>query len=183
MLGTLYRHGIGCENDTVRAIELYKRAAELEVTPSEYWYGTLAFGEHDWQRYDFWGRSVLRGTDRRNVCEAVLDLLPLFERGELGRVLHTVTRLARHVVAAQPVWVSVSDMNKYQRVVELHEAMLGRARRAIDCWSMASGRIGVVKDMRVMIAKMAWEEPWRWGEQKNEELQGNKRTKRDGVQQ
>jgi hypothetical protein len=51
-----------------------------------------------------------------------------------------------------------------ERVIELHAAMLGRARRAIDCWSMAGWRLRVVKDMRVVIAKMAWEEVWRLGE-------------------
>jgi hypothetical protein len=178
VLGTFYRHGIGCESDTVRAIESHKRAAELECTPSEFYYGTLAFGVHDWERYEWWGRSVFRGTERRNVCEAVLDLLPLFEGGELGRVLHTVARLARHVVATKPVWVGSTDMIRYQRVVELHDAMLGRARRAMDCWSMAGRRCRVVKDIRVMIAKMVWEEPWHWGEEKNKE-QENMRTKRD----
>jgi hypothetical protein len=27
---------------------------------------------------------------------------------------------------------------------------------------MAGRRLGVVKDVRVMIAKMLWEEAWRW---------------------
>jgi hypothetical protein len=52
-----------------------------------------------------------------------------------------------------------------QRVLELHGQLLGRARSAIDCWSVAARRLGVAKDIRVMIAKMAWEEVWRWGEQ------------------
>jgi hypothetical protein len=56
------------------------------------------------------------------------------------------------------------DARTLGRVGELHAAMLGRARRAIDCWSVAALRCGVVKDVRVMIAKMAWAEAWRWGE-------------------
>jgi hypothetical protein len=48
-----------------------------------------------------------------------------------------------------------------ERVFELHDAMLRRARRAIDCWSMAGRRCRVVKDMRVLIAKMMWAEVWR----------------------
>jgi hypothetical protein len=39
--------------------------------------------------------------------------------------------------------------------------MLDHAKEAIGCWSMAGRRRGVVKDIRVMIAKMAWE-PWLW---------------------
>jgi hypothetical protein len=57
-----------------------------------------------------------------------------------------------------------TKMKGIRRILVLHDEMLGRARRAIDCWSMAARRCGVVKDMRVIIAKMAWEEAWRWGE-------------------
>jgi hypothetical protein len=55
-----------------------------------------------------------------------------------------------------------------QRVLELHDAILDRARRAIACWSMAGWRLGVVKDIWVKIAKMTWEEAWRWGEESRE---------------
>jgi hypothetical protein len=59
---------------------------------------------------------------------------------------------------------AMCEIRKFGRVIELHNAMLGRARAAIDCWSTVARRRGVVKDMRVTIAKMAWEEVWRWGE-------------------
>jgi hypothetical protein len=49
-------------------------------------------------------------------------------------------------------------------VLELHEAMLRRAREAIDCWSVAARRCGVAKDMRLVIARLAWQEVWRWGD-------------------
>jgi hypothetical protein len=42
--------------------------------------------------------------------------------------------------------------------------MLRRARDAVACWSIVGIRRGLVKDVRVMIAKMAWEEPWQWSE-------------------
>jgi hypothetical protein len=47
--------------------------------------------------------------------------------------------------------------------IELHAAMLARAKEAICCWSMTAQRHGVVKDIRVLVAKMAWQEAWRWG--------------------
>jgi hypothetical protein len=65
-----------------------------------------------------------------------------------------------------------------QRVLEQYDAMLHRARRAIACWSMAAKRRRMVKDMRVMIAKMAWEEPWQWGEKKTEEEVEDGRSKK-----
>jgi hypothetical protein len=40
-------------------------------------------------------------------------------------------------------------------------------------------RCRVVKDMRVMIAKMAWIEVWRWSRVEPEELQDTKKAKLD----
>jgi hypothetical protein len=57
---------------------------------------------------------------------------------------------------------SESSLKMFQRVLALQDAMLGRARDAIRCWSVVGCRHGVVKDIRVMIAKMAWEDAWRW---------------------
>jgi hypothetical protein len=49
-------------------------------------------------------------------------------------------------------------------VLALYDLMLSRARQAIQCWSMAGRRLAVAKDIQVLIAKMMWEEAWRWGE-------------------
>jgi hypothetical protein len=53
--------------------------------------------------------------------------------------------------------VSSAELVKLQRLFELHAEMINRAKRAIMCWSMAGRRLRVVKDMRVVIAKMMWE--------------------------
>jgi hypothetical protein len=58
--------------------------------------------------------------------------------------------------------ISADDVPKWCNIVELQAAMLGRARRAIDCWGIVGRRLGLVKDVRVMIAKMVWDEPWWW---------------------
>jgi hypothetical protein len=55
------------------------------------------------------------------------------------------------------------EMVAFARVLELHDDMLCRARLAIFCWSVVDRRLGVARDVRVMIAKMAWEDAWRWG--------------------
>jgi hypothetical protein len=66
-------------------------------------------------------------------------------------------------------------LQKLGRVLHLHEAMVARAKRAIECWSMAARRCGVVKDMRVMIAKKAWAEPWQWGEKQQQPAKAKRR--------
>jgi hypothetical protein len=81
--------------------------------------------------------------------------------------LHHVAPVLREVLDRASLTLSGSrmvdgEMGAAQRVAELHAAMLARAREAIASWSLASRRLGIVKDVRVIIAKMAWGEPWQW---------------------
>jgi hypothetical protein len=162
------------DSSKARGIELLRRAAEMNLREAQWEYGKLAFGSTEWERYHWWSQAVEGGFEEE-LLRDVASLLPSFERGECGRILHTVAP----VVAQQlrlwkegGVFVCVfqegrATVAKFERVLDLHGAMLGRARRAVDCWSVAARRHGLVKDVRVMIAKMAWEEAWRWGEKEH----------------
>jgi hypothetical protein len=102
-------------------------------------------------------------------CKAALSLLPAFENGKLSRVLHTVAPVLRANVdiEAREAFGSrkaMCEIPKFRRVIELHDAMLGRARAAVDCWSVVGRRRRVVKDMRVTIAMLVWDEAWLWSE-------------------
>jgi hypothetical protein len=187
-LGFCYLSGVGCTKDVDTAIELFHEAAQLGSAAAQFFYGETAFGDHDWQRYHWWGCAAARGFGSGLFCAAILRLLPSFESGELGGILHEVAPVLRQhpgvtALNASDVPFSFPDLLKFDRVVELHEAMLDRARQAIACWSVCGRRRGVVKDMRVVIAKMAWEEVWRWGEKEEpeeaeEEQQSNEENKR-----
>jgi hypothetical protein len=129
--------GVGCAVDREKAIESFKVAAELNCRHAQYEYARLAFGERDWERYVWWVRSTRRGQG--------LWLSAAVVRSELGRILHVSTPTIRanlNVAARQIFHLSIGEdeMGRVQRVTALHEAMLGRARRAIACWSMAARR-------------------------------------------
>jgi hypothetical protein len=156
-LGMCYRRGVGCEKDEAKAREVLRAAAELEHPLAQCDYGELSFGEYDWERFVWYARAESRGFGVRNICDTVLPLLPLFEKERLGRILHIVSPIFRK----QPV-NNGGKGRQMQRILALHEAMLAKARGAVDCWSIVGRRRGVVKDIRVVIAKMAWEEPWLW---------------------
>jgi hypothetical protein len=155
-------------NDRVEAMRLLKESSELEYSVAQYTYGQLAFGMRHWERYYWWGRSVSRGYRVKRFWNAAVDFLPEFETGQHGRVLHTMVSVIRKgldVVARSVFGEPLDDqMGQLMRVVVLHEAMLNRAKQAIVCLSVVLWRHGVVKDVRVLIAKMVWEEAWRWGE-------------------
>jgi hypothetical protein len=180
-LARCWRHGYGCTANNKRAIELYRQAAELEDSLAMHQYGGFGFGARDWERYHWWGRAAERGYDSFFLCAALLLLVPLFEDGECGRTLHTIGPVIRRNLdvakcASFGRTLDRYDCGKLERVVELYAAMLTRVRHAIDCWSMAGWLRGLVKDMRVVIAKMAWAEAWRWGDKKH--VQKAKRRKR-----
>ncbi len=69
------------------------------------------------------------------------------------------------------------QMDALQQVITLYNAMLDRARCAIHWWGMVGQRHRVVKDMRVKIAKMAWEEVWAWCKKSAPAKQQRKKAK------
>jgi hypothetical protein len=153
-----------CAGRTPRTPAL--QGAELGHAPAQYLYAKLAYGERDWERFVWLGRAAARGAGDSFFPNAV-EFVPLFERGECGRVLHSVgpliaahLDLANHSLFERNVGESATLV--YLRVVQLYEAMLERARRALVCWGVVGRRLGVAKDVRVVIAKMAWEEVWLW---------------------
>jgi hypothetical protein len=63
--------------------------------------------------------------------------------------------------------LSPTEENQLRRIVELYEgreAMMRRAREALACWSVVGRRLGVVRDIRIKIARPAWEEVELWRE-------------------
>jgi hypothetical protein len=106
------------------------------------------------------------------VTEAT-SFIPWFERGEHTRILHTVgpvfranLDVANHTLFHP--YIGEEFLERYQRVIALYEAMMQRARAAMGCWSVIGRRVGLVKDVRVTIAKLLWEEAWQWSEDKKE---------------
>jgi TPR repeat protein len=159
MFGMCCRCGRGCERDVGKAIELFRSSAELEFPEAQYALGELAYGALDWQRYHWMGRAAQKGrsTTCGAYCNAVLGLLPSFERGENARILHTVAQairpnlnFARGILFRRPL--DQAEVAGLKQVVDLGEAMKGRVRRAIACWAVAGRRLGLVKDMRVIIS-------------------------------
>ncbi len=56
---------------------------------------------------------------------------------------------------------SKESFNAVQRCVEVGKDLTAAANAAIECWLFVSRRLGVVKDIRLLIARLAWE-PWLW---------------------
>jgi hypothetical protein len=171
-LANCFYGGVGCAKDETKAIELFRQSAELELGIAQHRYGELAFGELDWERHMWWGRAAVRGVHGYGFCTTVISLLPSFEKFEHGRILHTAAQVVKenlNVAASALFGVPIEKklVTKLQRVLGLHNGMLRRAKLAISSWLLVARRLGVAKDVRLIVAKMAWEEPWQWGEKQS----------------
>jgi hypothetical protein len=167
-LAVCFSKGQGCAVNTQRAIELYKRAAELGDGNAQFWFGEKAFGEFDWERYHWWGLAAARGWDDM-FRDNLLPFVSSFEDGENGRILHTVAPVVRANldVAAQSFFgteCSEETIEELEVLLEVHNGMLNSARAAIACWGVVGARLGLVEDMRFAISRMLWEEAWRWND-------------------
>jgi hypothetical protein len=158
-LGVLLCRGWGCAKDEPRGLALIHQAAELDFPEAQCEYGKLAFGELDWERFYWWSRAALRGCVAQSLYSDIIRLIPFLAAGVFPRVLHAAAPAVRKFVAEAP---DCSERQAYVGLVALHDAMLRRARVAIHCWSIVGARLVVAKDVRVMIAKMAWDDAWRW---------------------
>jgi hypothetical protein len=171
LLGLCYRNGEGCAADAVKATELLREAAELGHAGAMRRFAELSFGETDVRRWHWLVRAASLGYGEEFVG-ALLQLLPSFEKGENARILLVCAPAIRGNLDVERNRVFGDVVEKEEvaqclRLLELHDALLSRARRAVVCWSMVGKRHAIVKDLRVMIGKMAWEELWRWSSAKD----------------
>jgi hypothetical protein len=137
---------------------------------AQYYYCMEAFSENDWQRYHWWGKSAARRHTYAlmELQAAAQEHLKLLENGEgLVSVLFELGAAFKgHVKATlgemfgrgadKPV------LRQAQQCIELYDSSFSSAKAVIDCWLAVSRRHGVVKDIRLMIARLVWKEPWVW---------------------
>ncbi len=166
-----------CEKDEVRAVALFKEAAELGDADAQLRFGEVAFGAFDWERFHWWALAASRGRGANQFVPAMLELVELFEAGKHGRILAEVAPAMKGNLdvangKAFRFYVGSTNVEKLEQVVVLYQVCLARARQAIVCWSMVGVRLGVMKDVRVMIAQVAWTERWRWAEVEDDSQKG-----------
>jgi hypothetical protein len=173
-LAELLWTGYGCKKDLPRALSLLKEAAELGDAVGQQQYGERGFGVGDWERFLWFGRASIKGNRTAAndlVKETVRELkwceAPENREKESGRILFEMgAALSGHLnmedKLAFGVPVEPKTLFSLQRVVALHRNWCEEAKRAVRCWIWIAMRHGVVKDIRILIARQLWQERWRY---------------------
>jgi hypothetical protein len=167
MMANCLLYGWGCDADKAGAAELFRAAAELGHAAASYEHAVRSFDESDWRYYMWWSRAAAKGY---NDLAFRSVMAPILEGKYNARIVHSVAPVIRahlnvrcRTLFGEALYYE-GELDSWVRLLAQQDAMMQRARQAIDCWSVVARRCGVAKDIRLLIAKMAWEDAWRWGE-------------------
>jgi hypothetical protein len=165
-LASLLSHGSThvVEQEKAAVLSLYRVAAELGDATAQDHLALFAYQKSDWQRFFWWGRAASRGSVRSctlllkgAVCAKTLDASGrvAFEIGAACKDHLTATRaFGRHA--------EVNDLQAAIRCVEFYDTCCEKVRASIRCWLLVGRRSGVAKDIRLLIARLLWEERREW---------------------
>jgi hypothetical protein len=163
LLAQCNAEGVGCDKDIGKAVQLFREAAELGQAEAQFFFGKLAYREEDVERYRWWARAAARGHGRA-IGELAGAASVLFrENGskqlllEIGAACEVLLEANRNTVGSD---MSSREIHTLQQTVSLNRMSCARAKVAIECWIAIARRQEVVKDIRLLIVRMVWDERW-----------------------
>ncbi len=173
-LGCCYDSGHGCTIDKSKAKENFVRAAQLNhiesmekcgslfhSTDSErwYWWGLCAAtGGDDFLFRKFFPAQVQRFSRDPSLAAAVFSIgRALSWRGSDGRQKIAIFGRPNAPKDYRFAEQSRKDFDLAKIAKEFFILQCLAARQAVDTWSMIGCRLRIIKDVRIMIARLIWQ--------------------------
>jgi hypothetical protein len=116
----------------------------------------------DERRIIFFTEASARGHTTNIVGEIVAQFL-LFRSGLCANLVFVGGKcLKQNVIVENRTIFGRPDLygiygTEVRKVIQLYEVQLNSCRKAVNAWSVIARRLFVVKDVRLIIAKMIWE--------------------------
>jgi hypothetical protein len=160
-LGRFYENG-----DMDAAQECYEKAARENHAFAAFRLGKC-FAMSDPRRFFWAARAGLCGNCMGYVGEiaTLLSLWPgrgssydqsVFQVGETLK-RHLVVEPFRRLLFGKAVDSFILTQVAVHDAIVFYEENIAGAANAVNCWSVCARRLGVVKDIRILIGKMVWE--------------------------
>ncbi len=155
--------------DRPRARQLWQEAAELGDPDAQYYLATLcsddcSLGQVIWLR-----RSVTQFNTQQTSLYLLIDdterEVGLYDNGGSGRIVFELG-MALHGRMISLMQLTGRKMHFSNMAVALFKQWCAEAKRAILCWIWLSRDAGVVRDIRLMIGDLIWEERAAWSRRK-----------------
>ncbi len=163
MLGSCFRDGRGCEKDLNLAKENYLIAAELGHVGSAAFYGNL-LNKSDPVCWIWLGRAALRGSPVLFLRSFSNQVSEFFSSSGNTSVVFLIGRaLKGNIDVEKKQFFGIdyffdSYIDAANQAVSFYESQIKSACLAVDTWTVVATRLHVIKDMRIFIGKMIWEE-------------------------
>ncbi len=169
LIASLLWPGIG-SHDRDDAIKLYREAADDGDATAQYYYAIRGCKPTQWERFRWLGMAAVNG-DRAAPLSLVFQVSELLRGLDLGkcheRAIFEIGAVLEKNISESGRVFGLKVENEEQRLaaarsVGLYKDWCAAARRAIKTWSMLARRFGVVKDVRVLVAKELWADKVLW---------------------
>lgn len=161
-VGDMFRFGFGCERSLERAKKYCLLASELGAASAMIQVGEL-FDVSDPQRWQWWGRAAGLGNSF-SFLSTFSKQVEGFKDGSgraavmfsVGRALHGQVNEEERTIFGCPSQ-SESRIGLAKQAIAFYELQIMSCRKAVDHWTLVGIRFNVVKDVRVLIAKLIWD--------------------------
>ncbi len=162
LLGDCFRFGIGCEKNLEKAKEHFLLATELGDVFAMSQLGDL-LDDCDPKKWYWLGRAALRGHNYL-FLDNFAGQVQVFNSGSgnaavvfvIGRTLKGQVNAKRRTIFRSKIWNFETEIGSANQAIDFFGFQVIAARRAVDAWISVGIRLGVVKDIRIVIGKMIW---------------------------
>ncbi len=143
----------------------WRELAELGHDEAQHFVATNYCAEQSVERFVWLRSSMVLGfrTAQQAVVSCVEEQLRLYESGGSGRIVFEMGA----ALQGSTTWRNDCGGDKQLigaclQVIALHQQWCAAAKRAVRCWMWLSRDMGVMKDIRVIIADCIWAERMTW---------------------
>jgi hypothetical protein len=163
-MGVNFTEGLHGEVDLAKGLALFRRAAELGHTDAQMW---MAYecAEDSPERYVWLLRAALGGS--QDALKRVRGLAVTAAKNGNRKVQFEIGAACAGNVNGAVLFAfgshtGLDEWNALQQAVVLHKKTCELATAAIHCWLLVARRLRVVKDIRVLIARVLRREQRSW---------------------
>ncbi len=146
------------------AEKLYREAASLGDEGAQENLGKYYCAKGSVEQYQWMRRSAFQGCTIAEIRNehTVKKQLRIYDEGGSGRVIFEIGFTAAYCSFA----TDEDTERQLHRAELLYNEWCSCAKQRIRCWLWLSKRLGVVKDIRRLVAEMVWEERAEWSDRR-----------------